>query len=473
MSSIYRGFLQQIHNTFNNIFTKKSNKVEINCNSDLNICEVETKFEFRNKKGHKESEDKGDYESDYENEEDDYESEDEGDYESDYESESEVNYESNYESEDYESEDKGDCERARQLHNLAGVWQVDRDAINKASGILTKLGDKGYTRHSWHLAKQNIQIPCIGQYMCEALKVCHPLCIQALDDIKRPKSICCLCYEKLGGLEFLGNWLIDISQTQDEEINKQILIALTSVLIPFTSFPFNKTFIESNLSHTNISTNPDTINTNIYSTSVFTSCSKFISTQPPSLFMIKILFIEFFKKMNDGENFLKINDLKEFGCIIENKLWNSYSEITTKKSFLESPKTIYEYYNAFPDFLTSFFSGIINKLQEKKMEITNCQRKKRQKSLITTICHKTTTKIVTFITSILTGIAFPSFKIWLPQVMASLNRKPQLLGSLRQLLTTDPTQRLIEGKNIWNLAIIDNIDFKEKTFKFGNIYDVT
>src|SRR6185369_5469850 len=71
----HRGFLQQVHNTFNNIFTKKSNKVEINCNSDLNICEVETKFELRNKKGHKESEDEGDYESDYENEEDDYESE--------------------------------------------------------------------------------------------------------------------------------------------------------------------------------------------------------------------------------------------------------------------------------------------------------------------------------------------------------------------------------------------------------------
>jgi hypothetical protein len=92
--------------------------------------------------------------------------------------------------------------------------------------------------------------------------------------------------------------------------------------------------------------------------------------------MIKILFIEFFKKMNDRENFLKINNLKEFGCIIRNKLWNSRSEITTKKSFLESPKTIYEYYNAFPDFFTLFFLEIINKLQEKKMEITNRQRKK-------------------------------------------------------------------------------------------------
>ena len=32
---------------------------------------------------------------------------------------------------------------------------------------------------------------------------------------------------------------------------------------------------------------------------------------------------------------------------------------------------------------------------------------------------------------------------------------------------------LIQGNNIQNLAIIDNINFKEKSFKFGNIYDVT
>src|ERR1041384_1730224 len=38
---------------------------------------------------------------------------------------------------------------------------------------------------------------------------------------------------------------------------------------------------------------------------------------------------------------------------------------------------------------------------------------------------------------------------------------------------SNPAKRLIQGKNIWNLAIIDNIDFKERSFKFGNIYDVT
>ena len=44
-------------------------------------------------------------------------------------------------------------------------------------------------------------------------------------------------------------------------------------------------------------------------------------------------------------------------------------------------------------------------------------------------------KTVTFIISILLGLAFPHLKIWLPRVLASLSHMPRLLGSFRQLLT--------------------------------------
>ncbi|RHZ69685.1 hypothetical protein Glove_280g12 [Diversispora epigaea] len=63
-------------------------------------------------------------------------------------------------------------------------------------------------------------------------------------------------------------------------------------------------------------------------------------------------------------------------------------------------------------------------------------------------------------------LAFPHLKIWLTRVLASLSRMPRLLES-------NPSNHLIRASNVWNLAIIDNIDFKEKSFKFGNIYDVT
>jgi hypothetical protein len=175
-------------------------------------------------------------------------------------------------------------------------------------------------------------------------------------------------------------------------------------------------------------------------------------------------------------------------------LWNSRLDVNLKKSAIESPQSIQEYYNAFPEFLKNFFSGMIDELYEKKMSICNFQRKKHNKSLKVKIPGQTI-KIVTFITSMLLSLAFPHLKVWLPQVLASLSRMPRLLGYFRQLLTvchvtshtdryerklakvrmetSDPTRRLIQGNNVWNLAIIDNIDFKEKSFKFGNIYDVT
>src|SRR3954469_9754258 len=56
--------------------------------------------------------------------------------------------------------------------------------------------------------------------------------------------------------------------------------------------------------------------------------------------------------------------------------------------------------------------------------------------------------------------------------MSHTDRHERKLAKIR-METSNPAKRLIQGNNVWNLAIIDNIDFKEKTFKFGNIYDVT
>ena len=104
-------------------------------------------------------------------------------------------------------------------------------------------------------------------------------------------------------------------------------------------------------------------------------------------------------------------------------------------------------------------------------------------------------KIVTFLASIFINIAFPLYNVWLPTVLASLAQKPRLISSLHHFLTTChvighterhernkekdrmnniiPSQRLIKGENIWNLAIIDNIDFMAKSFQWGNLYDTS
>src|SRR5581483_5528859 len=39
--------------------------------------------------------------------------------------------------------------------------------------------------------------------------------------------------------------------------------------------------------------------------------------------------------------------------------------------------------------------------------------------------------------------------------------------------TSNPQLRIITGPKIWNVCVIDNIDFKQSSFAWGNIYDVT
>ncbi|PKY61769.1 hypothetical protein RhiirA4_523616 [Rhizophagus irregularis] len=354
----------------------------------------------------------------------------------------------------------------------------------------------GCAIHSWYLNKKNIQVPCIGQYKCEALQSYPNLCNRAYENIKRSQSICCICYENLGGhihhrsgvrgksaitciteklhegditkgLEFIGNLLIKIAQMGNNEIKKNILVKTFEILRPLASNDDFDTTIPIPITRTSIN---------------YEEQEKIILDKPPTLFMIKFLFIKIYKEK------------EEFGCTLGQKLWDSQLNIYSKKSAIESLQTIQEYYNAFPKFLNDFFSGMINELYQKKMKVCNIKRKKRHK-LPKIIIPEEITKSVTFITSILLNLAFPQLKVWLPRILASFSRMPRLLGYFRQLLkvchvishtdrrerqlakirmdTTDPSKRLIKGNNIWNLAIIDNIDFKEKTFKFGNIYDVT
>ncbi|GBC09286.1 hypothetical protein RclHR1_08740006 [Rhizophagus clarus] len=257
--------------------------------------------------------------------------------------------------EDPEKKKKNDCETFEHdevIDNLEhteltpcvviNFIKVDRDAINEIDGVLIRLGvcnthfqfdnkylhqsrnkqlkdfNQGiiqwrrciscnkyitfYSRgagcilHSWHLNKQNIQVPCIGQYTCEVLRDCLPVCKRAFDDINpRQKSVCCWCYENLGGhihhrpgrgksritcttlhaddtakgLEYLGNWLINIAQTGNDK--EKILTKVFEALLPFADLTFS-------------------------SNSTITTLISTTLNEPPSLFMIKTLFIEFSKK---------------------------------------------------------------------------------------------------------------------------------------------------------------------------------
>ncbi|CAB5377429.1 unnamed protein product [Rhizophagus irregularis] len=276
----------------------------------------------------------------------------------------------------------------------------------EVEGVLSKLGvcdshfqfDNKYLHQS--LSKNQ-----------KALHSCPNLCNRAYENIKSPQSICCLYYENLGGhihrrsgirgksastciteklhddditkgLEFIGNLLIKIAQMKNNEI-------------------------------TDIATIP-TINTSI---NYDEEQEKIIPDKPPSLFMIKFLFIKIFKE--DEVKKIEIINYKEFGRTFGKKLWNSRLNINSKKSSIESPQTLQEYYNAFPEFLNDFFSEMIDELYQQKMKICNIKRKKRHKLPKIIIPEETIKIIVTFITSILLNLTFPHLKVWLPRILAS------------------------------------------------------
>ncbi|GBB90788.1 hypothetical protein RclHR1_17880003 [Rhizophagus clarus] len=231
------------------------------------------------------------------------------------------------------------------------------------------------------------RLPCIGQYSYKALQPYPTLCSRAFEDIKRPRCVCCLCYENLGGhihhhsgirgksamtciteklhvdditksLKFIGNLLIKIAQTGNNEIKKNILIKTFEVLLPLASMKSDEIFTDST--------------TTISTTNISIDHEKQENKNPPSLFMIKVLFIKIFKE-NEIKTNMEINNFEKFG-----------------------------------------------------------------------LCH----------------------------VTSHTDRHERKLAKIR-METSNPVERLIKRNNIWNIAIIDNIDFKEKSFKFGNIYDVT
>jgi hypothetical protein len=158
-------------------------------------------------------------------------------------------------------------------------------------------------------------VPCIGQYKCKALHSYSNLCNRAYENIKNVQSICCLCYENLGGhihhrsgirkksattciteklhndditkgLEFIENLLIKITQMENNEVKKNILIKTLEILFPLTSTDLTTTIP---IPTTNISIN-------------YEKQEKIILDKPPSLFMIKFLFIKIFKEKEIKKN---------------------------------------------------------------------------------------------------------------------------------------------------------------------------
>ena len=339
--------------------------------------------------------------------------------------------------------------------------------------------------HTWNIYNQSLQVPCRGMVCCSAIS--DSSYTEKMQNSRGVRYVCCQCYEKHGGhlhirpgsgkkdvgctskhvddietaLHHFAKLIETVAQSHDPKVKEHLLCALFPCLENFKLDPS--------------------------------------APQPialPSLFVVNTAFrvkgIDFPKQMKKLE--LKSTKCEEFGQLLALEVLKSRTSLIPKKSTLESPNSLQQYYEAMPKCLTSFMDGLVFPLQHQKYEAVKRKQKERKKSIAE--FNKTEmVKITAFLSSMVLSIAFRGWKIWLPQAIGSFCERPKLASYLRAILhaanvvayskdhevrsrkkrmvQANPQERLESGPNIWNLAIIDNIDFKEKTFRAGNLFDTT
>ncbi|GBB98812.1 hypothetical protein RclHR1_03330009 [Rhizophagus clarus] len=130
----------------------------------------------------------------------------------------------------------------------------------------------------------------------------------------------------------------------------------------------------------------------------------------------------------------------------------------------------------------------VNKLLFNRRQITNRIAKSRKTDYIPKEVNQKKVQKTIILT-----IEFTNTPFWLTQSLASLYRKLRLLSSLHQILEfvsiishsisherkleavrmsiSNPQSRIITRSRIWNICVIDNIDFKQSTFMW-EIYNI-
>ncbi|PKK59839.1 hypothetical protein RhiirC2_794223 [Rhizophagus irregularis] len=414
----------------------------------------------------------------------------------------------------------------KNISQLVGTWQIDTNTVTEFLDEKVNLGvcishfnydQKNHSNHAKQLRKTE-NIACNGQFSCNALEICSSISKLAKEEFSDPRYVCCSCFEINGGhihrqggsgksrfsckdaglhdedsnkmLMILANWLLYVIKNENEERKKNIL------LNPALDLLQDKLKVKKDIPHFESISDLDAIHQlSISSTSSIDIESNQNNAQIPTLFAFQILLkINKFSNKYCSKSHISDDEWPDIGKKLAEQVWKSREELNEQKSKIQNPASLKDYHLAFPSYLTGFFRNLCKVILEKKLKISNTMLKSRKKSL-KQLNEQQLVKIVTFFVSLLVGIAFPGLKVWFTQVLASLSRKPKLMQQFRHLLSTlqisghtdgqerrlekvrmkstDPCQRLKKSENIWNLAIIDNIDFKEATFRYGNIFDTT
>nr|CAG8639026.1 3774_t:CDS:2 [Entrophospora candida] len=209
----------------------------------------------------------------------------------------------------------------------------------------------------------------------------------------------------------------------------------------------------------------------------------------PCLFLIKTILKLAKVNLTDEERAsnLTSGEFYDQGKTLALAIWKKKNILSENSEQLSQPESLEKYINAFPPCLISFFNGMV--------ETINIKKQIKHRNQISDPKNNQLIKTTAFLSSIVITNAFKKRKVWITQILATLCRKPKLLSSLYQVLLAggvlphtlrhecccedglmtdaDPRKNLVYGPTIWNVGVVDNIDFKESTFFSGNIFDAT
>ncbi|RIA83736.1 hypothetical protein C1645_833349 [Glomus cerebriforme] len=320
------------------------------------------------------------------------------------------------------------CGSSQNLHcvkNIFGTWEIDSEMVHRQCD-----------QHSWTLVGRNLQVPCCGQYHCTSLTEICPILYPGLSN-KKARYICTSCYKKHGGhIHQRSGIKGKVSQNcQKDSSHKN---DITESLRLIANWLLYVAEYES---------------------------PNFQEQLSPAFKLNKLDFFNCeYKKFSEKESF-------EFGQGMAKTILKNRKNINNNKKLFENPDSLIEHYNAFPLLLSEFFLDLVNTLQLSKFKEVN--RKKQSHGKLTTSFDPNSTiktnvynfskpKLITLLQQLLTTI----------HAVAHTQRHERKLEN-RRIMTANPCERLWVGDNIWNIGVIDNIDFKEKTFAYSNIFDQT
>ncbi|CAJ0839416.1 6353_t:CDS:2 [Entrophospora sp. SA101] len=296
----------------------------------------------------------------------------------------------------------GCSQQIRPLNHLIGMWQLDKEIVKKNEEEGKKLGicmqhfnvDQKYHKNKLKttisVIDKNIQVSCNGQITCHALNNFGVICKPEVDIVAKAQYICCECYQNHGGHLHVkmgsGKPLFDCEKfglhnndhsTSLDLLGKWLLTVAKSENIEYKEKVLMN-ILNPALQIIKETQEMEAKNSSSKAVIEISTISDLLYTKVPSPFVLKV-FLKMHKINLEDTNSFSLNEQsKTFGQNMAKALWNSRTMLLEQKNKIKMPDSLDEYYNALPPFLT----------------------------------------------------------LWFPQVMASLSRRPRLLGSMRDLFST-------------------------------------